>query len=149
MSTGQRYCRRLTERSFYILVTNILKRPQKVDKRKVLGRLTDEIDKIINNDSQTSEIGLPPKIVINTVEKEKLSSTKMAAGRKKKDWLDFLFIPHDYGNYRDEFVNMLDPFASMYDGHIGRISSVQQCLDFWSPTLRRYTQSRTVQDQKI
>lgn len=33
---------------FYILVTNTLSRPQKVYKRKVLGRLTDDIYNIIN-----------------------------------------------------------------------------------------------------
>lgn len=51
----------------FILVTNKLARPQKVDKHKVLGRLNNDVYKIINTDSQTFEAESPPMSVISIV----------------------------------------------------------------------------------
>lgn len=63
-------------RLFYILVSNILKRPLKEDKHQVLGCLTYDIDSIIKADLQKAADGLSPRSVINAI-LIRASSTKV------------------------------------------------------------------------
>lgn len=114
----------LSTRFFFILVTNKRTRPQKVYRHKVSRRPNDDICKIINAEKQTSEDKSSPSSIINIVGTEKLSSAIRLEDKNTEDWPDSISIPYEYASYRDEFVNMLVPFASMWDGHLGIISTV-------------------------
>lgn len=103
----------LSDRLFYILVNNNVKRQQNVEKHKVLGCLTDDTDKSITAGLQPSDDGFSPKSFTSTVGTEKALSIKMAVDQKDKAMADFISVRNEYANNRDEFVNMQDPFARM------------------------------------
>lgn len=54
-----------------------------MDKQEVLGGLTDDDDKIVTTNPQTSEDGFPAEIVVNVVNTRQ-SSTKEDAIQKQK-----------------------------------------------------------------
>lgn len=67
---------------------------------------------------------------------EKLSATTIAVDQRTKDWWDSELIPFEYASYSDESVNMLEPFPSMSDKHLGRIFTVKHRVDLESPSIR-------------
>lgn len=109
----------------FISVTNTLITLRKLSKHKVLGRPADDIYKIINSDSQTSEDILPRKSGINTVVTEKSSSAQMTVSQKTKESRDSISIRDKYASYLFKFARMLEPFASLWDGNLRRISTVK------------------------
>lgn len=72
---------------FYSLVTTILKGSLKVDKRHVLRRFNDYVDKIFLTDPQTSDDGLPQRSVISTLVTSE-SSAKADAGQETSNLRD-------------------------------------------------------------
>lgn len=64
----------LLNHPFYILATDSLMRPQKVDKNKVLERLKDDIYMIINTNSLTFKNITSPKSIFITVVTNQQSS---------------------------------------------------------------------------
>lgn len=121
----------LSNRHFDVLVTNIIKSPLKVDRTQVLGRLTDQIEKVVATDLQKSENGLPPKSFINIVV-SKYSSTKKVVDLKTSDCRDSMFIPNKQATCSNKFTAMLETFGSMCDENLRGISTVKQRVNLES-----------------
>lgn len=45
-------------------------------------------------------------------------------------------IPEDYFKYKEEFIYVLTPYQSMWDRHLGRISTIKHRVDLESPIIR-------------
>lgn len=66
----------------------------------------------------------------------KASSTKEDVIQKPKDSRDSVCIPDEYGSYRDDFITIFEPIASMSDGHSGDESTLKRRTDLQSSVVR-------------
>lgn len=107
-----------------------------MNKHKIQGRLSDDIYKMINTDSQASMDVSPSMSVISTVIISQSSPIKKNDQEKTKNWPTSISIPEEYANYREEFTGPLEPFANMWDGHLGRIYTFKQHTYLESPNIR-------------
>lgn len=48
------------------------------------------------------------------------------------DWRKKVNLSNNYSQYRQEFIQMLEPFSKMWDGHLGRISVAKHRIDLMS-----------------
>lgn len=104
--------------------------------RKVPGHLSEDIYRITNTESQKFKYSSPYMSVVSTVVNSQSSLTKAADLKKAKNWRKDISIRDEYADYCDEFVNMLKSYASMFDGHLQRISTVKKGIYLESPTIR-------------
>lgn len=49
--------------------------------------------------------------------------------QKRKDWLQRISPYRKYAKYRDDVLKMFESFASFWDEHIGRTSTVEKLID--------------------
>lgn len=59
--------------------------------------------------------------VINTLVTDKQYLATRGEDKKTKDWRVLIFVLEEYKGYHDEFLEWLEPFARMWDGHLERI----------------------------
>lgn len=102
----------LGNRLFHIFLFIMLTRPRKVDKHEVLGRLKNDIYKIINTYSETSKEESPRTSVIYYGRRliiVNLSNRSRNARTRRNS----IFEPSEYANYCDRFLNWLELLEGM------------------------------------
>lgn len=100
-----------------------------MNKHKVLGHPNDYIHTIMCLELQPCKNKLPPSRVLHTVCTDNSFSARTTDGEKTRDQRALIILPNKYRMYRDECLEIPEPFVSIWEEHLKRISAVKSLVE--------------------
>lgn len=125
-------------RPFFILVTYTTSKQQQFDKDKVQRRVNEDIFTIIGAEApqKSPDDEQSPPSVVETIRTEEELSPSTTYNQERTNWRKSIVVPDGYSKCKDEIIDILTPFLSMWDEYLGRISTVKHHDDLEKSAIR-------------